>query len=205
MEFHVRVTITQWQGSDDVVYSIITWSLSAHVKWPLAPSPELVTRGYIMSISNLKDKTLSFRKRLKGDKPTGPTQPPGTYELIASESSSTRAITALTSTKTAPPPPVPTFPSAPTITTTTMPGTPVPSQDSSRKLNCLIEGESIVFSVTSTVGHDWNVSELKEAIQSERALGTLNGVDPHTLELWKVSAIYESRCEAYSRTLTGQH
>jgi Crinkler effector protein N-terminal domain len=84
--------------------------------------------------------------------------------------------------------------------------TPVPSQDGSRKLNCLIEGETVVFPVTAE--RDWVVGELKEAIQSKRALGTLNGVDPHTLELWKVSAIYESRCEvtlAYSRTLTGQH
>ena len=84
--------------------------------------------------------------------------------------------------------------------------TQVPSQDGSRRVNCLIEGESIVFPVT--VGRDWVVGELKEAIQSKRVLGTLKDVDPHTLELWKVSAIDESRlCEvtlADSRTLTGR-
>jgi hypothetical protein len=89
---------------------------------------------------------------------------------------------------------------------TTMLDTPVPSQDVSLELSCLIEGESIVFEVT--VGRNWGVSALKKAIKSERALGTLKDVGPHTLELWKVSAIDESRCEvtlAYSRTLTGQH
>jgi Crinkler effector protein N-terminal domain len=70
---------------------------------------------------------------------------------------------------------------------------PVPSQDGSHKLNCLIEGESIVFTVP--VGRDWNISNFKKAIQSKRELDTLKGVDPHTLELWKVSAIDESRCE----------
>jgi Crinkler effector protein N-terminal domain len=59
---------------------------------------------------------------------------------------------------------------------------PVPSQEH----NCLIEGESIVFTVP--VGRDWNVSNLKEAIQRKRKLDTLKGVGP---ELWKVSA----RCE----------
>ncbi|KAF8224774.1 hypothetical protein L208DRAFT_469369 [Tricholoma matsutake] len=63
--------------------------------------------------------------------------------------------------------------------------TPVPSQDGSRKLNCLIEGECIVFSVT--VGRDWNVGELKKEIKSERALGILKDVGPHTLEMWKVN------------------
>ncbi|KIL57064.1 hypothetical protein M378DRAFT_422134 [Amanita muscaria Koide BX008] len=70
-------------------------------------------------------------------------------------------------------------------------GTPVPSQDGSRRFNCLIEGESIVFPVT--MGRDCEVSQLKEAIQSERALSALKGIDPHTLEVWKVSAIDESR------------
>ena len=55
------------------------------------------------------------------------------------------------------------------------------------QLNCLIEGEDKVFTVTAA-GDD-NVSILKELIQSKRALGTLRGVDPHDLELWKVSAI----------------
>ena len=71
--------------------------------------------------------------------------------------------------------------------------TSVPSQDGSRRLNCLIEGESIVFPVT--VGHDCVVGELKEKIQEKRAMDTLKDVGPHTLELWKVSTINESRCE----------
>ena len=77
----------------------------------------------------------------------------------------------------------------------------------SRRLHCLIAGESIVFLVI--MGCDYAVSQLKGVIQKERGLGTLKDVDPHTLELWKVSAIDESRlCEltlADSRTLTGQH
>jgi hypothetical protein len=76
----------------------------------------------------------------------------------------------------------------------------------SPKLNCLIEGESIIFPVT--VGHDWVVGDLRELIQSKRALGNLKDVDPHALGLWKVSTIDESQCAvtlAYSRTLTGQH
>jgi hypothetical protein len=67
--------------------------------------------------------------------------------------------------------------------------TPVLSQDGSRRLNCLIEGKSIVFLVT--VGHDCVVSDLKKEIR-ERALDILKDIDPHTLELWKVSAIDES-------------
>ena len=70
---------------------------------------------------------------------------------------------------------------------------PVPSQDGSRKLSCLIEGEPIVFAVTA--GRDWVVSELKNAIKKERELDTLKNVGPHTLALWKVSAIDESRCD----------
>jgi hypothetical protein len=62
--------------------------------------------------------------------------------------------------------------------------TPVRIQDGSRRLNCLIEGESIVFSVTAE--HDWVVSQLKEEIKRKRALGILGGVDPHILGLWKV-------------------
>jgi hypothetical protein len=57
------------------------------------------------------------------------------------------------------------------------------------RLKCLIQGEDIVFSVTP--GCDDEVSDLKELIQSERALGSLKDVCPHALELWKVSAIDE--------------
>ena len=57
------------------------------------------------------------------------------------------------------------------------------------RLKCLIEGEDIVFPVT--VVRDEEVSDLKEKIQSKRALDSLKDVGPHTLELWKVSAIDE--------------
>jgi Crinkler effector protein N-terminal domain len=78
--------------------------------------------------------------------------------------------------------------------------TSVPSQDGSRWLNCLIEDESIVFPVT--VGRDRVVSDLKKEIQRERAMGILKDIDPHTLDLWKVSAIDESRCEVTWFTTT---
>ncbi|KIL65157.1 hypothetical protein M378DRAFT_545048 [Amanita muscaria Koide BX008] len=51
------------------------------------------------------------------------------------------------------------------------------------KLNCLIEGESDVFVVP--VGPEDVVSDLKKSIQSERVLGSLKDIDPHTLALWK--------------------
>ena len=71
--------------------------------------------------------------------------------------------------------------------------TTVPSQEVLYDLNCLIERESIIFPVAVT--RDSRVGYLKKAIQRERALSTLKGVDPHTLELWKVSA---SQCEGTS-------
>ncbi|KIM81444.1 hypothetical protein PILCRDRAFT_787677 [Piloderma croceum F 1598] len=61
--------------------------------------------------------------------------------------------------------------------------TSVVSQDGSCQLNCLIEGESIVFVVTTE--HDCAVSDLKEDVQRKRAMDTLKDVGPHTLELWK--------------------
>ena len=61
------------------------------------------------------------------------------------------------------------------------------------RLKCLIEGEAIVFPVTAV--SDDEVSDLKESIQSKRALDSLKGICPHTLELWKVSAIQEPLCE----------
>ena len=57
------------------------------------------------------------------------------------------------------------------------------------RLKCLIEGEDIVFAVTAV--RDDEVSDLKEKIQSKRDKGSLKDIDPHTLELWKVSAIDE--------------
>jgi Crinkler effector protein N-terminal domain len=89
----------------------------------------------------------------------------------------------------------PIFDSAPT----TM---PVPSQDGSRLLRCLIEGESAVFTVQ--VSSRIEIGDLKEVVQRKRALDTLKNVGPHTLELWKVSAINESRCEVTWLTPTLQ-
>ena len=63
----------------------------------------------------------------------------------------------------------------------------------SRRLHCLIAGESIVF--LAIMRCDYVVSEWKGVIQKERGLDTLKDVGPHTLELWKVSAIDELRCE----------
>src|SRR5882724_537617 len=74
-------------------------------------------------------------------------------------------------------------------TTSTMFTTPA-SQDGSRRLHCLIEGESVVFTVEESCRIE--IGDLKEVIQC-KALGTLKDVDPHTLELWKVSAINESQ------------
>ena len=57
------------------------------------------------------------------------------------------------------------------------------------KLNCLIEGEDIVFPVTAEC--DDLVGDSKESVQRKRALGSLKDIDPHDLESWKVSAIDE--------------
>ena len=71
----------------------------------------------------------------------------------------------------------------------------VPSQDGSRRLRCVIEHEPepVVFTVEESCHIE--IGDLKEVIQQKRALGILKDVGPHTLELWKVSAIDESRCE----------
>jgi hypothetical protein len=61
------------------------------------------------------------------------------------------------------------------------------------RLRCLIERENIVFPVTVACGKE--VSDLKKSIQKERALSSLKDIDPHTLELWKVSAIDDPLCE----------
>ena len=56
------------------------------------------------------------------------------------------------------------------------------------KLQCLIEGESTVFDIG--VPHaSASVGDLKKSIQKERELGVLKGVDPVTLELWRVGAL----------------
>ena len=71
-----------------------------------------------------------------------------------------------------------------------MSATLVPSQDGSRRLNCVIKGESIVFSVT--MGCDCVVGEFKKEIQRKREMDVLKDVGPHILDLWMVSAINES-------------
>jgi len=53
------------------------------------------------------------------------------------------------------------------------------------QLNCVIGGEDKVFTVTAVC--NVRVSDLKKLIQGERALGRLKDIDPHVLELWKVS------------------
>ncbi|KIL57418.1 hypothetical protein M378DRAFT_383479 [Amanita muscaria Koide BX008] len=110
----------------------------------------------------------SFRKRLnlKGDKPTG--NPTGTSASDINPSSSSQPLSARTT---------------------------VPSQDSSRSLNCLIEGESIVFPVT--LGRDRVVADLKKEIKKERALDTLK--DAHLLELWNVDIDLETH-DKHSRS-----
>jgi hypothetical protein len=51
-------------------------------------------------------------------------------------------------------------------------------------LCCVIENEDIVFPVE--IPAQARVSTLKKEIQRERSMDTLQGVGPHTLELWKV-------------------
>jgi hypothetical protein len=51
----------------------------------------------------------------------------------------------------------------------------------------------VVFTVEESCRIE--IADLKKEIKSERALDTLMYVGPHTLELWKVSAINKSRCE----------
>jgi hypothetical protein len=79
-----------------------------------------------------------------------------------------------------------------------MPDTQVLINDS-RRLRCVIESDSVVFTVE--VSCRIEIGDLKKVIQRERAMGILKEIDPHKLELWKVSAIDESRCEVtYSHT-----
>ena len=56
------------------------------------------------------------------------------------------------------------------------------------RLQCLIESESTVFD--ARVPHaSATVGDLKTAIRKERELGVLKGVDPVTLELWRVGVL----------------
>jgi hypothetical protein len=61
----------------------------------------------------------------------------------------------------------------------------------SYRLRCLIEGESVVFTVEVERSTEFGV--LKKVIQAERGLDTLKNVGAHTLTLWQVSAIDDSR------------
>ena len=68
--------------------------------------------------------------------------------------------------------------------------------DGDLRLLCVIEGESESFPI-DVKGSLWRnpkfmVGDLKKKIQEERDKGSLAGVDPHILVLWKVRAIYES-------------
>ena len=71
--------------------------------------------------------------------------------------------------------------------------------DDDLRLLCVIEDETEVFAV-DIEGPLWhnpksNVGHLKKKIQEERKYGPLGGVDPHSLLLWKVRAIEDSRCQ----------
>ena len=69
--------------------------------------------------------------------------------------------------------------------------------DDDLQLLCIIEGEIEVFPID--VQHSlwrntkFKVGHLKEKIQEERKNDSLAGVGAHTLVLWKVRAIEESR------------
>lgn len=158
-------------------------------------------------MSTFKDKQPQFfgsiRDRLKNmAKPTAnPTQPnsgpsaptalPGSSEPF--EQTSLQAITPSQPRYASANSTAPSLASTPDPAPIAMSDTPVLSNDESRRLRCVIERESVVFTVT--VPRDFEVGDLKKEIQRERALDTLKGVGPHTLELWKVSAVDESRCE----------
>ncbi|KAF8621348.1 hypothetical protein AX15_007857 [Amanita polypyramis BW_CC] len=45
------------------------------------------------------------------------------------------------------------------------------------------------YSPSITVGQDDDVGNSKETIQGKRALDGLKDIGPHTLELWRLSAI----------------
>jgi hypothetical protein len=68
--------------------------------------------------------------------------------------------------------------------------------DDDLQLLCVIEGETEVF-IIDVEGSLWRnpkfkVGHLKEKIQEKRKNGSLAGVDPHILVLWKVRAIEKS-------------
>ena len=60
-------------------------------------------------------------------------------------------------------------------------------------LRCVIKSESVAFTVE--VSYCIKIGDLKKEIQREQAMGILKEIDPHRLQLWKVSAINELQCE----------
>ena len=69
--------------------------------------------------------------------------------------------------------------------------------DDDLQLLCIIEGEAEAFAI-DVEGSSWRnpkfrVGYLKETIQEKRKYGALAGVGAHSLVLWKVCAIEESR------------
>lgn len=60
-------------------------------------------------------------------------------------------------------------------------------QSNHRQLECHITGEANIFLVTLTLESNLEVADLREVIQSARALDILQDVGAHTLQLWKVS------------------
>ena len=58
------------------------------------------------------------------------------------------------------------------------------ADDAPRALQCLIEGESLLFKVTATGSLD--MMDLKRLIKEERKNGMLKNVDAADLMLWKV-------------------
>ena len=83
---------------------------------------------------------------------------------------------------------------------------PAQNQDSSRRLNCHIEGGSNVFPVIVAIHKQ--VGDLQEEIFREQEQSTFKDVGAYTLELCDAKAIDKSLCEvalAYFLSLTGQH
>ena len=71
--------------------------------------------------------------------------------------------------------------------------------DDDLRLLCVIEGETEPFPI-DIEGPLWRnpkfmVGDLKGEIQKERKNDSLDGVDAHSLVLWKVRAIEDSRCQ----------